>query len=805
MKQFFSQCALVLAIVGFGFNTNAQTSFTAFVPEIGTTTCPASNVNFLAGVYSNLPSGVTFSGFTRNVVTCTAAGSHYRTSAFTSTTKANAISENRYVTWSFAVDATVNLTLNEVAILHERSAAGADNGALYYSVDGNPFEQVGVDFAIAEVNARMVFSFGSPLSIPAGSTITFRWYCWRVATTGSGNVRFRGGANYETGSGISGTFASTLPGITVNPTTLLAFNQFLGNPSAEQSFTVSGINLTENILITVPTGYEISLLSGSGFTSQIDLLPVNGTISNTTIYVRLNTSTEGQYLGDIEIGSAEVDNVLINLSGTAAVQPNPSVIVSPESLSNFLQFIGSPSDEQELIVSGSDLLSSILVEAPAGFEISLTSGSGFVSSIQLTPSNGEVAATTIYVRLNSSVVGAVFDVITVNTSGLSTLEVPISGSVEQPIAPMLGVSPEQLNPFLQNLGYPSATQILIVGGENLNGDISVVSTGNYFMSTSSSGPFSQSILLEPFGNYVEPTLIYVHLNASSAGPHNGTITITTADVTPVEIQLTGTAVEPSGSLLYYWHFNTLDTPVGVTSINADYSLVAGVIGKFDYTNPIVGEQDMDAFDTGTLLNAQMGEGSGKSVRVRNPSTNRTLDFYVPTNLASGITFTYAVQRSAQGMSENVFSYSIDGTNFITDGLVQNVVTVTTSFVVYSIDFTGIEAVNDNPNFRVRIAFNGNTTTTGNNRMDNITLMAQSYLGTEGFAGFAPEIYPNPANDVIQVLSSEEVIQITVIDLHGRVILTAGNSDLDVAHLQSGMYIMLIETASGIVQKSFVKR
>ena len=101
MNQFFSKCAFFVMALGVSFGISAQTFLTAYAPEIGTTTCPASNVDFLAGVYTDLPSGVSFSGFTRNVVTCTAAGSHYRTSTYTSTTLANAISENRYVTWSF--------------------------------------------------------------------------------------------------------------------------------------------------------------------------------------------------------------------------------------------------------------------------------------------------------------------------------------------------------------------------------------------------------------------------------------------------------------------------------------------------------------------------------------------------------------------------------------------------------------------------------------------------------------------------------------------------------------------------------
>jgi len=805
MKQFFSTFTLVLSAYVVVFTAKAQTSFSAFAPEIGVTTCPASNVNFLAGDYANLPSGITFTGYTRNVVTCTNANTHYRSSGFTNTTKADAINDNRYVTWSFSTDATVFFTLNEVALRHERSAQGADNGALYYSINGAPFEQVGIDFAITESNTRTVTEFTSPVTIPVNSTIEFRWYCWRINTAGSGNVRIKGAVDYATGSGMSGTFTSTLPSVIVSPQTLNPFNQVLGNPSAEQSFVVSGVNLTQEISINPPLGYEVSLSSGMDYVGGLFLSPDNGVVANTTIYIRLDAASEGVYNGNVEVGSLETGIVNVVVNGIASLLPPPEITSSPSSLSNFFQFLGTPSEEQTLLVSGQYLTDNVIILAPLGFEVSSSSGSGFVSSLELTQNAGELEPTTVYVRLNHTIVGTIVDVITLSTTGTDPVDVPVSGSVEEPVPANLGVSPSELNPFLQNLGFPSATQILTVGGENLLGNITVTCTGNFFMSTSIGGPFSQSVILEPFGDYVDPTQIYVHLNATSAGQYTGIITVTTLNVASVEIDLTGTAVAPSGALLYYWHFNTLETPEDVTSIDADYSLVPGVTGSFEYTNPIEGERDMDAFDSGSLLNAQMGEGSGKAVRVRNPSTDRTLDFFVPTNLASGITFTYTVQRSNAGMSENVFSYSIDGENFITDGLTQNVVEVTTAYVIYSIDFTNISAANDNPNFRIRISFNGNTSSTGNNRIDNITLFADTYLATASFDAPMFVVYPNPAEAFIQIFSSEEVKQISVLDLNGRVVMVSNNTSVDIHDLQAGLYIMHIETTQGAVQRQFVKK
>ena len=51
--------------------------------------------------------------------------------------------------------------------------------------------------------------------------------------------------------------------------TLNPFVTCAGSASAEQTFTVEGVNLLHNITITAPTGYEISTSSGSGFNSAL--------------------------------------------------------------------------------------------------------------------------------------------------------------------------------------------------------------------------------------------------------------------------------------------------------------------------------------------------------------------------------------------------------------------------------------------------------------------------------------------------------------------------------------------------------
>jgi len=362
-----------------------------------------------------------------------------------------------------------------------------------------------------------------------------------------------------------------------------------------------------------------------------------------------------------------------------------------------------------------------------------------------------------------------------------------------------------LNTFNQNLGFPSSNQIVSVGGDNLVGNIEIICNYNFYIALSEAGPFSQSLTLTPVGGFVDPTQIFVHLNALNVGNSTGVLTISTPNSNNAILDLIGNSLETQGNLIYYWHFNTLETPVDVTTINADYSLIAGVTGKFDYTNPVEGQRDMDVFDTGSDLNTQMAEGAGKACRVRNPSTDRTLDFFVPTNNTTGIRFSYAVHRSGSGMLENIVSYSLNGIDFITTDLENNTITVTETYELYSFDFSDINGANDNPNFRIRISFNGNTVAVnGNNRFDNFTLTADTYSGIATTTLPNVQVFPNPAKDWIS-LSSEEAIQnITVVDVFGREVFKTENSYFSVEMLQAGLYYLIVETQRGIIQKSIVK-
>ncbi len=108
-----------------------------------------------------------------------------------------------------------------------------------------------------------------------------------------------------------------VPAIIVGGTPLASFSAEPGTPSAEQSYTVAGSNLSAGITIMAPADFEVSTTSGSGFSSMVTLPESGGTVSTTTVYVRFNKATSGPSSGDLVHTSTDAPQVDIPVSGLA--------------------------------------------------------------------------------------------------------------------------------------------------------------------------------------------------------------------------------------------------------------------------------------------------------------------------------------------------------------------------------------------------------------------------------------------------------------------------------------------------------
>src|SRR5690554_3857226 len=274
-----------------------------------------------------------------------------------------------------------------------------------------------------------------------------------------------------------------------------------------------------------------------------------------------------------------IDNIVWTANGGTST----SVSASTSLLSGFLQFVGTPSAEQTVDVSGMDLTADAVITVTSGdYEISSTSGSGFGASVTLPFGTGTIAPTTIYIRLNGGAVANPSNgELTITSAGATDVVVALEGEI-LPLTPSVIVSETTITGFSHFVGTPSAADSFMVEGFNLTDDITVSVPTNFEVSETLGGTYSSSVTLTQSGGAVASTKIYVRLNGPAKNLNQvGDVTISSTDATDQTIALTGETLD-------YTAYSIGD----VTGVDADgvadsvdvYVILTGVVLCSDFRN-----------------------------------------------------------------------------------------------------------------------------------------------------------------------------------------------------------------------------
>ncbi len=207
----------------------------------------------------------------------------------------------------------------------------------------------------------------------------------------------------------------------------------IGTASAPQSYSVSAVNLTANLVITPPAQYEVALAAGGPWLSVLSLVPSSGTVASTSIFVRFSPSALGPAGGNVSNASAgaATQNVAVSGIGTG-------ITASAASLVFGNQLVGTASAAQTYTVQAEGLSANLLITAPAGFELSSTGGAPWFASLNL--GSGTIAPTLISVRFAPAATGAAGGNVSNASAGFTTRNVAVSGNG---IAGLLNISGTQ--------------------------------------------------------------------------------------------------------------------------------------------------------------------------------------------------------------------------------------------------------------------------------------------------------------------------------------------------------------------------
>ena len=107
------------------------------------------------------------------------------------------------------------------------------------------------------------------------------------------------------------------------PLSLTGFSTPEGTPSAEQTFTITASDLSVDLVITAPAGFE---LREQGIGSYGTTLNLTGPVVSATIEVRLDGVTAGIYSGNVTLASTGAISRTVSVDGETEAPPVPGVL-----------------------------------------------------------------------------------------------------------------------------------------------------------------------------------------------------------------------------------------------------------------------------------------------------------------------------------------------------------------------------------------------------------------------------------------------------------------------------------------------
>jgi hypothetical protein len=536
-------------------------------------------------------------------------------------------------------------------------------------------------------SANFEISTGTGGSFFATSPITLNVSSYTVPTT-TINVRMKAGLSVGSIGPDTITVQSTgattknvicngsvvvTPLITTSVASLTGLDYiFNTGPSTQQSFTVSGSNLTADVTVTPPTDYLICATVGGTYAATPLTFTASGGILTgqpKSVYVKLKSGlTLGSYVENVGLTSTNAVTKYVQCTGSVN---SATINVSTFNLGGFIYSGAGPSGYQTVSIGGNYLSTNITVSAPTNFEVCLTTGGTYTASVTLTQSGGTVASTPVYVKLKGGLSVATYGPgnLTAVSTGAITQNVICNGQVVSTATNISSNNTLVGFAYVYNAG-PSVEQSFTVSAALLTSNITVTPPSSNFEISLTSGsgyvsyPSTLPIPKDGSGN-VNAVPVYVRLksglpvatyatqnivlssNASSLNIGCSGVVITpptiSAGSSPVSPVCNGTTVgltsSGTGITNQYWsgpndYYNTTASP-SLGSVSATNAGTYSVTGSALSGVNILTNGNFDSGNTGFGSSYSYATPSSSALVPEAVYTVTTAAFLTPNSVHSG--------------------------------------------------------------------------------------------------------------------------------------------------------------------------
>lgn len=542
------QIVLVLSIVSlFSANTMSQTA-SAVWPLTSTTT---TNVNISGSVtgspeaFSNTvinsytgPTGPLGSGMQRVTTT---TGSWPAESAYNNT---------RYIEFTISPTAGNKLTIDSVSL--PLAAAGGSNmrAEVFYSTNNfSTSTKLNGSTLAPPQNSFTTYSYGTSVIINQGETFSLRIFPFYTSSATGKYICAQNIAIY----GITQSMTSV---INVTAASLPDFGLIVsGGSSSSSNYSVSALQLTENLKIKAPSGFQVSSNNISFFDS-IEIALTGDSIPITPIYAKFSpTSALGSTSGSIVHSSLGADPKNVSVSGISiASEPVTQSSITFGTVTGnsiVVNFTGGSGSNRILVAKNSSAVSWSPSDGSAvtgvNNDFSLASDQGSGNKVVYDGTGGTVIVTGLMQSTTYHFAVYEYNVGTNNSHNFNITS-PGTGSQSTIAVATINVNPVSLsfgNIMVDSISVEKTYSLSANTLSPTSGNITITAPAGYELSTTSGSGFSQTKQVPYNGGALAATTIYVRFKPTSGGTYSGNITNAGGGAETKNVAVLGNGVTPS--------------------------------------------------------------------------------------------------------------------------------------------------------------------------------------------------------------------------------------------------------------------
>ncbi|MDI6804735.1 MAG: T9SS type A sorting domain-containing protein [Bacteroidota bacterium] len=462
--------------------------------------------------------------------------------------------ETRYIQFAVSPNPTYSFNITSVTLSLGASGGGNMKVNIWCSVDPTFTVRTQLNSSVLSLpdGSLSSLSYSPTVNVNDGQTFYLRIYPWY---TSSASGKYVCPQNVV----ISGTTSSATPLITTSVSSLTNFSQTVGTPSATQTYTVSGNNLSNDVVVTVPTGFEISTNSGSTWnnnSSPVTLTQSGGMLTGQpiTISVRMNASSAAVYSGNITHTSIGATTKNIAVSGTAlATEPTVQSSITfgtVTDVSIVADFAGGNGARRILVArSGSGVNwepvdGNAITGVNSNFASATDQGNG--NKVVYDGTGTTVTMTGLTQNTTYHVAVYEYNVGTGNTQNY-LITLPGIGNQTTLAVATISVTPTSLSFGNVLFDSTSVEKTYIVSGTTLtpsSGNITASAPTGYEVSATSGSGYASSVQIPYTSGALSATALYARFKPTAIQSYTGNISNSGGGATIKNVSVSGFGVAP---------------------------------------------------------------------------------------------------------------------------------------------------------------------------------------------------------------------------------------------------------------------